>query len=251
MEVVLSPENNDPCRAHPRSIQHSGGCRVEAEHRTKRLEAGQGSVYQTTRGLGSLRHRSVCGQTQQTTSPLLQLQAGPRIGGCGCSSSALVGAKTVCLPSFHTNREMPPENCTGSSERNGTDSTGVAEPDMVSKPASQTCRLSNPIAKLQGADHKPNGGHTSISRTEQSTSSRLQSFRANVQVNDISDESFKVLSAAWRRGTEKSYSSAWGKWILWCNRTNTNPFPSSVGPVLNFLTEQFREGIAVCYHQLI
>ena len=41
---------------------------------------------------------------------------------------------------------------------------------------------------------------------------------------------------------EKSYSSAWGKWLLWCSRTNTNPFPSSIGPVLDFLTEQFQEG---------
>ena len=30
--------------------------------------------------------------------------------------------------------------------------------------------------------------------------------------------------------------------MLWCNRTNTDPFPSSVGPVLSFLTEQFQEG---------
>ena len=61
--------------------------------------------------------------------------------------------------------------------------------------------------------------------------------RNNIQGHRISDD-----SAAWRKGTEKSYSSAWGKWLLWCNEGKIDPFPSSVGPVLNFLTTQFHEG---------
>lgn len=63
-----------------------------------------------------------------------------------------------------------------------------------------------------------------------------------MQDGGISEESFKIISAAWRRGTEKAYSSAWGKWILCCNKQESNPFPSSIGPVVNFLTEEFKHG---------
>jgi len=55
-------------------------------------------------------------------------------------------------------------------------------------------------------------------------------------------EALKIISTAWRRGTEKAYSSAWGKWTLWCNKQESNPFPSSIGPVVNFLTEEFKQG---------
>ena len=41
---------------------------------------------------------------------------------------------------------------------------------------------------------------------------------------------------------QKKHTHQRGKWVLWCNRTNINPFPSSIGPVLDFLTEQFHEG---------
>jgi hypothetical protein len=67
----------------------------------------------------------------------------------------------------------------------------------------------------------------------------LAACKVSGLASKITDESFKITSAAWRKSTEKSYSSAWGKWMLWCNRTNTDPFPPSVGPVLR---EQFQEG---------
>ena len=43
-------------------------------------------------------------------------------------------------------------------------------------------------------------------------------------------------------GQRKAYSSAWGKWILWCNKQESNPFPSTIGPLVNFLTEEFKLG---------
>ena len=118
----------------------------------------------------------------------------------------------------------------------------MAESDVVSKPPGQADQSSDPVAKYQEDRHQPNGGDALTGGTKQSISSRLQGFRTSIQDHGISDESFKIISAAWRKSTEKSYSSAWGKWMLWCNRTNTDPFLSSVGPVLSFLTEQFQEG---------
>ena len=112
---------------------------------------------------------------------------------------------------------------------------------MVSNSSDQAHRPSTLVARFQD-HHESSGRDTPTDRAKQPVPGRLQSFGTSIQEQGISDESFRIISAAWRKGTEKAYSSAWGKWVLWCNRTNTNPFPSSVGPVLDFLTEQFHEG---------
>ena len=68
--------------------------------------------------------------------------------------------------------------------------------------------------------------------------SHLQSFRGTLSDKQVSDESFKLMAASW---TEKSYSSAWKK-ILWCDQTSTELAPTTIGPVINFLSEEFGQG---------
>ena len=53
----------------------------------------------------------------------------------------------------------------------------------------------------------------------------------------------RLLLAAWRTRTEKSYSSAWRKWTCWCREQQVNPLSSSLDSVLNFLASQFEAGL--------
>lgn len=154
----------------------------------------------------------------------------------------MVGPEIVCLSTVHTERQVPEEADTISGERDDNVSSILAKPDMVPKPAESANRSSSFATRPKRDPHEsptrilPSGG------AGQLLPSRLQSVRSNMQDGGISEESFKIISAAWRRGTEKAYSSAWGKWILWCNKQESNPFSSSVGPVVNFLTEEFKHG---------
>ena len=54
MGVVPNPENNDPCGTHSGHAQHSGGCRVEREHRAERLEIGRESFFANCKTFGVL-----------------------------------------------------------------------------------------------------------------------------------------------------------------------------------------------------
>ena len=240
--VVFDSQDNNSCGTHSRSVQHCSGCRVETEFRAKRLEATQGSFRSTSESMGSSQCGPVCSEAQQTTASLFQLQTRPGSGGSGCPGSVLVGSESLCFSPICSDREMPSEVGAGKGERTGVDSTSVAQPNMVSNSSDQAHRPADLVARLEKDYHKSSWGDTPIDREKQLAPGRLQSFRSSIQEQGISDESFRIISAAWRKGTEKSYSSAWGKWLLWCSRTNTNPFPSSIGPVLDFLTKQFQEG---------
>ena len=60
----------------------------------------------------------------------------------------------------------------------------------------------------------------------------------------LSEQALQLISASWRPNTEKTYLSAWRRWISWCStkQTDTCAFPSTVTPVIEFLVVEFQEG---------
>ena len=137
---------------------------------------------------------------------------------------------------------MSQETRAGSGEGNDPNSSILAQSVLVPDFIGQTDRHSLDSTELQSDNNQPKRRDTSNDSSEQPNVSRLQSFRNNIQGHGISDDSFKLITAAWRSSTEKSYSSAWGKWVFWCNQAQIDPLQTSIGPVLNFLTAQFQEG---------
>ena len=81
---------------------------------------------------------------------------------------------------------------------------------------------------------EPQEGTTS----PQPAADRMEGLRKRYG-QDISEEAFKLLCSSWRHSTEKSYSSAWNRWV--CERGG-DPFTPPVSLVLQFLTEEFQSG---------
>ena len=50
------------------------------------------------------------------------------------------------------------------------------------------------------------------------------------------------MSASWTPGTEKSYSSARRLWCSWRHERGLTPFPTSITPIVEFITHHFQEG---------
>ena len=161
-------------------------------------------VYNTVADAESRQRFESSDSTAQQTAPLLfQLQTRPRSGGSGCSGSVLVSSETLRFSSICSDREMSSEVGAGTGERISIDSTNVAQPDMVSNSSDQAHRPSNLVARFQEDHHKSSGRDTSTDRAKQPVPGPLQSFRMSIQEQGISDESFRIISAAWRKGTEK------------------------------------------------
>ena len=115
------------------------------------------------------------------------------------------------------------EDAAGSSPPSSNNCPSVALPIMVSSTVGESGRLSNPTTTNSDTSDQPHGGVSSSSQSKQPTVSRLESFRQGANCQDISEEAFDLLFAAWRKGTEKSYTTAWNRWSGWCTQRESIP----------------------------
>lgn len=189
-------------------------------------------------------HRSVRFQTQSVTR-FLQFPSGPRSLSGRCSGTEMESSvPPICLPPIYTDRANPQQGCTGESEISRADSSGMACTIMVSSTAppvggQPSCVASNTHTAIGSI-----GESSSPCSNRQIGSRRLEDIRSSQRYNGISDEAFGIISASWRRGTEKAYSSNWHKWIIsWCGSRQRNPLLPVVEDVANFLTDVFKEGL--------
>ena len=98
-------------------------------------------------------------------------------------------------------------------------------PALLTKPH----RPADLVARLQQDHHKSSWGDTPIYREKQLASGHLQSFRSSIQEQGISDESFRIISAAWRERHVKFLFISMGEsGYFGVGRTNTIPFPMPV-----------------------
>ena len=80
------------------------------------------------------------------------------------------------------------------------------------------------------------------------STSHMASHRSRYEGSTVSQPAQRLLLAAWRTRTEKTYSAAWRKWTCWCCERQANPLSASLDAVLNFLVSQFEAGLE--YHTL-
>ena len=243
VDLVPAEGHHCTCRASTRLLQYRGGHDFTPLLRFERLEAGPLCFSEIDESLGPVRHRLVRGQTQFPALPILQLQAGSRGFGHGCSSSELGGAQPLCLSSILSDRENPPEDEAGTSEGTGLDCSSLAVPGVVPSVALPASGLPTPTSPLSLPTIEPTGSASPAGTGGNSPVSRLESVRHSEQFRDLSDETFHLISAAWRRGTEKSYNSAWSKWCGWGTEREINPILPPIEKVLEFLTAQFKSGL--------
>ncbi len=74
---------------------------------------------------------------------------------------------------------------------------------------------------------------------ENPSASRLAHIREKCRDHKLSEEASSLIFGSWRKKTNKSYNSLFGRWHSWCSRRGTNPFSIDIA---NFLAELFTEG---------
>ena len=148
---------------------------------------------------------------------------------------------SLCLPPLHFGWQGLAENKTGGSASGSGDCTTVAVATMVSSYVGHADGLPNSSTPDSYLHNQSERRITPLDEAGPSSVSRLESLRQRIG-KDISKETFELMSAAWRKGTEKSYSSAWKCWSSWCSQRGCNPLSPSIGQILQFLTEEFQKG---------
>ena len=97
-------------------------------------------------------------------------------------------------------------------------------------PSTTLCRLSPPTANAS-EPVDPTGQKPS---TSSAATSWVASLNSGYQTKGISEQTRKILLAAWRPNTTSSYSSAWNIWRSWCaERVTVNPLSPSLNSILD------------------
>ena len=73
--------------------------------------------------------------------------------------------------------------------------------------------------------------------------SRLACFQRSYETEGLPEHVTRLLSAATRKLTNKTYDSTWRKWSGWCDRRKTDPISAGLNNILTFLGEQFERDL--------
>jgi len=191
--------------------------------------------------IGTVQYRPVCGKAQHPARKILQLPTQSSGRSYGCIGSEMGSSDSLCLPPLHFGWQGLAENKTGGSASGSGDCTTVAVATMVSSYVGHADGLPNSSTPDSYLHNQSERRITPLDEAGPSSVSRLESLRQRIG-KGISKETFELMSAAWRKGTEKRYSSAWKCWSSWCSQRGCNPLSPSIGQILQFLTEEFQKG---------
>ena len=152
----------------------------------------------------------------------------------------------IRVSTVQPNHASPSEVLLGTGSEASTGSSLVAQSAMVSNspehgnPGTSDATVTSPVV-----DQAVRQG-TTVSSTVSNRSvdlSRLDCLRQAYREAGYSTPVINLLLQSWRQATERSYSSAWGKWSKWCTVRRVNPLQASLGEILRFLADSFQEGL--------
>ena len=232
--------------------EHSGRLRVPACDRSPRLTAGSRDLPGHPELVRRNRCRPVCHSPDSASPSLLQLATRPRRHSTGCVPTAVGGFPVpIRVSTVQPNHASPSEVLLGTGYEASTGSSLVAQSAMVSNspehgnPGTSDATVTSPVV-----DQAVRQG-TTVSSTVSNRPvdlSRLDCLRQAYREAGYSTPVINLLLQSWRQATERSYSSAWGKWSKWCTVRRVNPLQASLGDILRFLADSFQEGLQ--YHTI-
>ena len=124
------------------------------------------------------------------------------------------------------------------------DSSTVAQETLVHRPSSTSSGLS----KKTSNSVKP---ITSAKKQDKSPKSRgvqldcLASLNRNFKEKGFSKQARQLLTASWRKGTQKDYTSKFKKFCSWCHTRQIDPNSASLIQVADFLSGLFKQWVAI------
>ena len=238
LAVGPSARLNTVCPAHTRGDQSSGRCGIQGDSRSPGLEAFGNNFPEDQCHLGPPGGRPVCHAPFDSTSSVLQLEAGPSSGSNRCFSAGLGVSEGICQPSLVPDRESSES---GESSRSSGDlgGAGLERSTMVSSSSGDAMGLSSVDSLVQ----QPFSDDLRVSGHEFSApASRMAYLREKFAGQNLSNTARDLLLASWRTKSSKTYDSHFKKWLCWCTSRGSDPISGPVSEVANFLADLHREG---------
>ena len=149
----------------------------------------------------------------------------------------------LCIPTILPNGQMISEKSDSrQSVEASSYSPSVASSSMVSSTSGFIGGTPNTANTISNIASGSKGEHTSPPSSRQSAASQLDCVVQQLDAKGVSKDAAELIQASWRKGTQKSYATTWGKWCGWCDRRETDPVSAPVKCLLYFITEEFKNG---------
>ena len=241
MELSNREQNSVESSSYCRQEKRSGGSVEQEQNSTNRMDFMQCSSPENISNLGFPTDRSVCVDKEPSNSDILLLDTSST-GLCPRLTDNIVGEHVgVCLSpnmsdseSFeaHDSIQLP----------NHSHSPTMAQETLVYRPVTASSSVPNETSKSV----------ESITSTEfTDKSSRCESFQSDCMVaidqqfkkKGFSKQTRKLLTASWRKGTQKDYASKFKKFNSWCSSREVDPYCATLTQVTDFLTHLYTSGL--------
>ena len=241
--VVLPPheEDHNYCRIPARNSEWSSRQGVK-EKGSERMEVGSSHFPKDLLGEGKTRNIPVCIKGVDTTQKIFLLETGPHESGNRCFSTELEKSEGICISPLLSNMKGIAKGSQGSS-RYSISNSSMAVLSLVPQITSDVCEKPNPVAKTPTSIKEPSRGMPPAKPKRVSSTSGMDSVRENLVTEGISENSTKLILHARREGTLSHYESSWRKFYSWCKGKEVDPFGCPLTSILQFLTDQFKEGL--------
>ena len=240
--LVHETSDHNSCGAPARQIECARRLRVPPPIRLQRLETESRDLFTTECLVWSFYDRPVCLTLEQASEPFFQLEARSAGIGSGCSGSLMGSRAPICISPLRSNWSLPAESMQRAYEITTADSPNLASPNLVPSPTVNAEQQSSDPPIISRPTPESSAGATPVDPERPSYASRVAHIWNMVSNQGISQESADIICKSWRKGTAKSYESAWKRWVSWCDRRNTNPLSASLADILQFLTDLYKEG---------
>lgn len=221
--------------------QYSGRCIESNQDKADRMDPQQGNCSENIFSLGGTDYRPVCFLGEQTDRSILYMDAGSESFSPGCIDNSL--AQYVCSSLSSNLSDF--ENITlyeAVPMSTYINSSSVAEETLVHRNIATVNSQSNQTS-IQGRSIESSQGENSSSRSSDVEINSLASLDRCFQTEGFSERARKLLTASWRKGTQKDYVAKFEKYNSWCNTKQIDPYSATLNQVADFLSYLFDQGL--------
>ena len=131
LRLSSQTSDHDYCGVPPRLSKSSGRMGVEKSKGLHKVEIMSASIPEDLSEDESTRDRSICFSVVQSAPSLLLMEARPKQFGPRCTAANLVPQAPLCFSPIFNDTQGTKEGRVGESPFFDTESTNLAEPDMV------------------------------------------------------------------------------------------------------------------------
>ena len=161
-------------------------------------------------------------------------------GGCPVFCMAehvclCVSTDTACSSGFESHETVQLYSNSDSPKLAETALVSTSIADVSCQTSETTFGARSPVSS-KGQNSAPKPGDTK--------SDCMANINKRLEAEGFSEKSRTLLTASWRKGTQKDYKSKFRLFCHWCSEQQIDPYAASLKDCVNFLTYKFHQGAA-------